>query len=130
MFNKFDVDNSVKNYDGMAIRTGTQLKDGSYLMALDIDDNKDDTNKLNGLKKWRELLTENNFKNGELSINTPIQQTLNKGFHYLFKISYEQYQKIGNNKLELNINNNKYGIDIICNNGFLLCEPSKLKKML
>ena len=93
-FHNFDVDNLVKNYNGMAIRTGTILKDGFYLMALDIDDNKDDTNKLNGLKKWRELLIDNNFKNGELSINTPIQQTFNKGYHYLFKITSEQFEKI------------------------------------
>ena len=124
-FIKYDDKNINKNKNGFAIRMGTKLKNNKYVVAVDIDDKSDDK-KLNGLIKWNEMLTSNGFPS-ETAINTPIQKTMNNGYHYLFQVSKEQIETIGTNKLGLMIDGKKYSIDIIASNGFLMVQPSSLK---
>ena len=61
------------------------------------------------------------------AINTPIQQTGNNGYHYLFLVSEDQLRLIGCSLTGLIIDGLKYSIDIKATNQFLLCEPTKYK---
>ena len=114
---------NIKNCLGL--KMGTITKDNYKIIGLDIDNKEDDKEKniFNGYKKWYDVLRENNIKN-YVSFNTFIQQTGNKGLHYLFKVSLDQYENI-KNITNLNINSVSYSIDVKANeNSFLIVEPS------
>jgi hypothetical protein len=93
-----------------------------YLICVDIDD-KNDIDKLNGLKKWAEVLKHNDI-NDITNINTPIEKNINKGYHYLFKINETQLNFINSNIIALKIENIKYSIDILIKNS-LIVSPTK-----
>ena len=118
------VDANINNYNNfindsncLAIKMGTSIDTEYKIIGVDID-NKTEENILNGVDKWQEII-----KN--LNINTMVQTTANKGYHYLFKVTNEQFKNI-KNIITLKIENKKYSIDVKANeNSFLICEPSK-----
>jgi len=118
------VDANINNYynfindsNCLAIKMGISIDTEYKIIGVDID-NKTEENILNGVDKWQEII-----KN--LNINTMFQTTANKGYHYLFKVTNEQYKNI-KNIITLKIKNKKYEIDVKANeNSFLICEPSK-----
>lgn len=83
---------------------GIMTGEKSNLTVVDIDIKND------GLKTWKKLCDENDFKNDTIYETTP-----SGGLHYYFK--YES-------KLPLNQGFNGVGIDIRNNNGFIKCAPS------
>jgi ribosome biogenesis GTPase A len=102
---------------------GTTTQDNYKIISLDIDNKEDKDDIFNGIKKWKELLKEHNINNC-VSFNTFIQQTGNCGFHYLFKVSNEQYENI-KNITNFKIGSVSYCIDVKANeNSFLVVEPS------
>jgi hypothetical protein len=127
---KYDNTKIIKSYNGMGLRTGMKLPtlknqtQDYYMIALDID-NKQDDNKLNGLIKWTEIMIINNFPSIE-AIKTPIQKTQSGGYHYLFKVNQQQLNIIGASITDLNIDGQKYSIDIKAINQFIFCEPTKI----
>ena len=123
-YSKANID---KRASGLAIRTGTAYKKtGLFIVGVDIDNKPDDEQYKNGLTKWTELMMNNKFSS-ITAINTPIQQTGNNGYHYLFLVNEEQLQIIGCSLTGLYIEGVKYSIDIKATNQFLLCEPTKYK---
>ena len=112
--------------NGLCVRMGTRTKDGYYIIGLDIDNKIDTPEVKNGLLKWKDLLNDNNILN-YVSIDTLIQQTGNKGFHYFFLATEEQYKNI-KNITGLNIDGVEYSIDLKANeNSFLIVEPTQYK---
>lgn len=120
-YNDIDQDNYLDHVDdsmnGMAIRTGTNLGNGYYLILIDIDNKETDTVK-NGLTKWNSLI-----KNKE-QINTPTQKTGNGGMHYLFKVPEKIFKTLRSSGTELEIDLTKYAIDFKGKNQFMIVEPS------
>jgi len=54
-----------------------------------------------------------------------VKKTANSGYHYLFKVTNDQYKNI-KNFITLKIENKIYSIDVKANeNSFLICKPSK-----
>ena len=107
----------------LGLKMGTTTQDNYKIIGLDIDNKEDKDDIFNGVKKWKELLKEHNINNC-VSFNTFIQQTGNCGFHYLFKVSNEQYENI-KNITNLKIDSVSYCIDVKANeNSFLVVEPS------
>lgn len=114
---KFDKDKIDTDVNGLGIRMGTKLKNGMYVIGLDID-NKDDTDDMkNGMTKWDEL---------NKGINTPHQITGNNGLHYLFQCTEEQLNSI-QQITGLIIDGIKYSIDVKTTNGLLFVEPTQYK---
>ena len=126
----YDKIHIKSKYNACGLRTGMKLptlktdKIDYYLIALDID-NKQDDNKLNGLTKWTEIITNNNFQS-ITDIKTPIQQTQSGGYHYLFKVSAEQLAINGASITDLTIDEQKYSIDLKATNQFIFVEPTKI----
>jgi len=83
-----------KSYNGCMMRMGLEISENKFIIGLDIDNKPDTQDIFNGLTKWTDLLTTNNYLNFE-DINTPTQLTGNNGYHYLFTVDAAQIKKIG-----------------------------------
>jgi len=122
IYEKFLKKNIDTRKSGHAIKMGIKL-DKYFLIGFDVD-NKPGI--YDGLTKWRELLQRHNKNNNIDSLNTPTQETISGGYHYLFLVTRDQLRVIGNAITGLYIDNSddKYKIDIKADNSFLICEPS------
>lgn len=116
-YNDDYIDKSFKTYNGLAIRMGTPIN-GGYVIGLDIDNKPDGT-----LLKWTDILLQHNI-NSTSGFTTPTAKTGNNGYHYLFKVTDEQFKNIST-FTGLTIDNVKYSIDLKAGNQFLLVEPTK-----
>ena len=116
-------ENLINKTNILAVKMGSISNDNMRIIGVDIDDKKDSNDILNGLTKWKEILLKNKMNNF-VAFDTFIQQTGNKGLHYLFKVSEEQYSLI-KNITNLEIDGKNYSIDIKADeNSFLVVEPS------
>ena len=61
--------NLIRTYNGLSIKTGTKLPDGSYTILVDVD-NKNET-----MTKWERIVKTHNKS---LQFKTPTAQTGNK----------------------------------------------------
>jgi P4 family phage/plasmid primase-like protien len=119
--NKTNYAQFVSNqHNAMAIKTGLQYgnNDDYFYVLIDVDDKNED-GKYNGLKKWNEMLEDQN------EINTPTQKTGNKGLHYLFKVTKNVFEKLPCSITDMMIDGKIYTIDFKGSNQFMLVEPTK-----
>ena len=72
------------SYNGLCLKMGTQLPDGSHVILVDVD------NKNGTVEKWYALLKKHHRAK---KLKTPTATTGNDGLHYLFKVSPEQFKK-------------------------------------
>ena len=64
--------------------------DDDHFNILIVIDNKNDT-----INNWFKLLKDNGIDN-HLELNTPIQITSHRGFHYTYKVHHKYHDKIRN----------------------------------
>ena len=89
---------------------GSKTNDGYRIIGVDIDDKKDTQDIYNGLTKWKEILKSHKI-NKVVEFDTFIQHTGNFGYHYLFKVTEDEYLNI-KNITNLEIDNKNYSIDM------------------
>ena len=99
---------------------GTKLDDDNYVILVDVD------NKNGTVDKWLDLLKQHQKTT---KIKTPTAITGNDGIHYLFKVPSELYKNLQNAYTGLNVDGLKLDIDIKCDNGLQLAEPTKYKSL-
>ena len=116
---KFDI-NLIRTYNGLCLKMGTKLDDDNYVILVDVD------NKNGTVDKWLDLLKQHQKTT---KIKTPTAITGNDGIHYLFKVPSELYKHLQNAYTGLNVDGVKLDIDIKCNNGLQLAEPTKYKPL-
>jgi hypothetical protein len=98
------------------------------LICLDIDDKekidkRTNTNILNGLTKWKELMNEHKFKT-----ETPRAETPSGGKHYFFIVDEQTFNKLPTSITEMTIDKIKYSIDMKINDQYIYIEPTYYKK--
>ena len=106
----------IKSNNGLCIKMGTQMGDGSYVILIDID------NKNNTTEAWRSLVIKHSKSK---TIKTQRATPGNKGIHYLFNVSEEPFHKTLNSHTKLTVDGNKLDIDIKGKNGPQIAEQSR-----
>mgnify|MGYP001336925768 CR=1 FL=1 len=109
------IKNNYNSTDPYLNNIGLLTGKNSKIIVIDIDF------KDNGILIWNMLLDK--FNNGN-KIDTLTVSSGNRGRHLYFKLPDRLSYLNSSNRLFIDNNNNKYGIDIRCNNGYIILPPS------
>ena len=103
---------------GIAIRMGTEIKKGRYIILIDVD-NKETTVVKNGMELWRR------WKEADETIEeTPNEETPTKGRHYYYYVDEEQRRYLRSSGTTTRYKNETYAIDYKFERQFSIIAPS------